>query len=114
MVAAPVSREAAAANAAAQAANPKVEERKMWAPRTGLTDAYEDWLHETLMRIAPFGFESIQELIEWVPPTQDQFATAQPGPHWKYERVISHTPRHLCACKLNESGWFWTFLFPCK
>ena len=52
MVAAPGNGAGANVGAAAQAAMAQAEKRIMWAPRTGLTDAYDDWKHDVLLRLA--------------------------------------------------------------
>ena len=54
----------------AQAAMAQAEKRTMWAPRSGLTDAYDDWKHDVLLRLARLGFNSYEELLAWLPPTQ--------------------------------------------
>ena len=77
MVAAPVNDAGANVGAAAQAAMAQAEKRTMWAPRTGLTDAYDDWKHDILLRLARLGFNSFEELLAWLPPTQAGTAKAQ-------------------------------------
>ena len=77
MVAAPGVASTAAIGAAAQAAQAQAEKRTLWSPRSGLTDVYEDWKHETLLRIAKLGFNTFEELLAWLPPAQDGTAMAQ-------------------------------------
>ena len=48
----------------------QAEKRMMWAPRTGLTEAFDDWKHDVLLRLARLGFNSYEELLAWLPPTQ--------------------------------------------
>ena len=49
----------------------------MWSPRTGLTDIFDDWKHETLMLLAGLGFNTLEELLAWLPPTKIQIAQPQ-------------------------------------
>ena len=76
IVAAPKSVAEATVPAAAQAALAQPARRTLWSPRTGLTDTFDDWKHETLMLLAGLGFNSLEELLAWLPPTKVQ--TAQP------------------------------------
>ena len=61
MVAAPQAASTAAIGAAAQAAQAQTEKRTLWSPRSGLTDTFEDWKHETLLRIAKIGFNTFED-----------------------------------------------------
>ena len=77
MVAAPKNVAEATVPAAAQAALAQITKRTMWSPRTGLTDIFDDWKHETLMLLAGLGFNTLEELLAWLPPTKIQIAQPQ-------------------------------------
>ena len=63
--------------AAAQAAQAHIAKRTLWSPRTGLTETFDDWKHETLMLLAALGFNSLEQLLAWLPPTKVQIAQPQ-------------------------------------
>ena len=61
MVAAPKNVAEATVPAAAQAAQAYIAKRTLWSPRTGLTEIFDDWKHETLMLLAALGFNSLEQ-----------------------------------------------------